>query len=61
MKFFEIDKCYNFWNKNIIHVFGKLYKCYTPFKNKPYTYFWIKHEKKDKKFYRITNNFFIEI
>ena len=44
MKFFEIDECYNFWNKNIIYVFGKLYKCYTPFKNKPYTYFSLTSE-----------------
>lgn len=50
MKFFGTDECYNFWNKNIIHVFGKLYKCYIPLKNKPYTYFWIRYEKKDKKF-----------
>ena len=56
---FELDECRNFWD-GAEHVFGRLFKRYTPNKEHPVTYFWIKHEKKNKQFYRITNNLFIE-
>lgn len=57
---FQIDECKNFWN-DVNQVSGHLFIKNTPEKDKPFTYFWIKYEKKDKKFLRITNNFFIEI
>lgn len=60
MQIFSIDWCENFWDGNTSHVWGRIYKRYSPYKKKSYSYFWIRHEKKNKTFYRITNNFFIE-
>jgi len=58
---FEKDFINNFWDGNTKHVFGRIYKRYTPYKNHLYTCFWITKEKRQKNFLRITNNFFIEI
>lgn len=60
MQIFGIDWCENFWDGNTSHVWGRIYKRYSPYKKKSYSYFWIRHKKKNKTFYRITNNFFIE-
>ena len=57
---FEIDECKNFWD-NVKQVHGRLFVKHTPEKDKPFTYFWIKYERINKKFLRITNNFFVEI
>lgn len=61
MALFGVDWCENFWDNNTVHVCGHLYKRYSPYKKKPYSYFWIKKIRKEPKtFYRITDNFFIE-
>ena len=61
MALFGIDWCENFWDGNTTHVCGHIYKRYSPYKKKPYSYFWIKKLRKEPKtFYRITDNFFIE-
>ena len=61
MALFGIDWCENFWDGNTIHVCGHIYKRYSPYKKKLYSYFWIKKLRKEPKtFYRITDNFFIE-
>lgn len=45
-----------------IHVFGSIYKVYMPYKEKPWTYFWLRSELNDdlKYWYRVTDYFFIE-
>ena len=59
---FTVDECENFWEHYELKlIFGKLFVTKIPQKDKPTTYFLIKNKSKDKKFLRITNNFFIEI
>lgn len=59
---FERDEYLNFWKQESLkQVFGKLFIANTPIKEKPFTYYIVKKACSNKKFLRITNNFFIEI
>ena len=57
---FEVDECRDFFH-DATYVWGRLYRRNSAGWSKHrYHYFWIKTGRRNKKFYRIFNNFFIE-
>ena len=57
---FEIDECRNFF-QNSTHIFYHIYRRpAAKWSNHQYHYFWIRTGYRNKKFYRIFDNFYIE-